>query len=310
MSKITIVLTTYNRPNYLKLAIDAILSQTFTDFDLVILDNGSDERTSKIINQFNDNRILSLRTEKNHFNFVNKAFEYTKNEYLMITHDDDIMGKNLIENQIKILDSNEKIGMISCCLNLIDEEGKELHKIRPKIKKDKIWRKHEFLNDFLFKGDILPCPATIFRSSVIKDNKLNYNFEVGPAHDLFLIFKINLLDYYIYLSKEPMFNYRIHNTQHSNLNRISLEYNIRPHAIKLFKNHNLNKIAKKYSQASLGLILQILINDFFVGKLKFIIFKNELFKLLNNKIKFNIYTVYWFFFGTLRGLKNLLLKFI
>jgi len=87
MSKITIVLTTYNRPNYLKLAIDAILSQTFTDFELVILDNGSDERTSEIINQFNDNRILSVRTEKNDFNFVNKAFEYTKNEYLMITHD-------------------------------------------------------------------------------------------------------------------------------------------------------------------------------------------------------------------------------
>ena len=130
---------------------------------------------------------------------------------------------------------------------------------------------------------MLPCPATIFRSSVIKKNRLKYDFDVGPAHDLFLIFKINLLDYYIYLSKEPMFNYRIHNTQHSNLNRISLEYNIRPHAIKLFKNHNLNKLAKHYSQASLGLILQILINDFLIGKLKFISFKNELIKLINHK---------------------------
>ena len=310
MSKITIVLTTYNRPNYLKLAIDGILSQTFTDFDLVIIDNGSDEKTSKIINKYKDNRIVSIRAEKNDFNFVNKAFEYTENEYLMITHDDDIMGENLIETQIKKLDSNKKIGMISCCLNLIDEHGRILNKIRPRIKQDKIWSKHEFLKDFLFKGDILPCPATIFRSSVIKKNRLKYDFEVGPAHDLFLIFKINLLDYYIYLSKEPMFNYRIHNTQHSNLNRISLEYNIRPHAIKLFKNHNLNKIAKHYSQASLGLILQILINDFFIGKLKFISFKNEVVKLINHKIKFNIYTVYWFLFGTLRGLKNLIFKYI
>jgi glycosyltransferase involved in cell wall biosynthesis len=304
MGKLTIVLTTYNRPNFLKLAIDAILSQTFTDFELVILDNGSDERTSKIINQFNDNRIISLRTGKNDFNFVNKAFEYTKNQYLMITHDDDIMEKNLIETHIKKLDSNKKIGMISCCLNLIDEEGKQLNKIRPRIKKDKIWSKHEFLKEFLFRGDIIPCPATIFRSSLIKKNELKYNFEVGPAHDLFLIFRINLLDYYIYLSKDPMYKYRIHNSQHSNLNRISLEYNIRPHAIKLFKNHNLNKIAKKYTQASLGLILQILINDYFVGKMKFNDFKNELIKLINNKIKFNIYTIYWGSIGIIRGLKN------
>ena len=108
MSKITIVLTTYNRPNYLKLAIDAILSQTFTDFDLVIIDNGSDEKTSKVINKYNDNRIVNIRAEENDFNFVNKAFEYIKNEYLMITHDDDIMGENLIETQIKKLDSNKK----------------------------------------------------------------------------------------------------------------------------------------------------------------------------------------------------------
>ena len=67
MSKLTIVLTTYNRPNFLKLAIDAILIQTFTDFDLVILDNGSDDRTSSVIKLFNDSRITSLKTEKNDF---------------------------------------------------------------------------------------------------------------------------------------------------------------------------------------------------------------------------------------------------
>ena len=305
MSKLTIVLTTYNRPNFLKLAIDAILIQTFTDFDLVILDNGSDDRTSSVIKLFNDSRITSLKTEKNDFNFVNKAFEYTKNDYLMITHDDDIMEKNLLQSHIKKLESNKKIGLISCCLNLIDDEGKLLNKIRPRIKKDKTWNKHEFLKEFLFRGDIIPCPATIFRSSLIIKNKLKYNFEVGPAHDLFLIFKINLLDTYIYLSKDPMYRYRIHNTQHSNINRISLEYNIRPHAIKLFKNYNLNKIAKKYSQASLGLILQILINDYFVGKMKFKDFRNQLNKLINNKIKINIYTLYWFVFGILRVLKNL-----
>ena len=63
-SKIAICLTTYNRPNYLKIAIDSILDQTFKNFRLIILDNGSDKRTWQLIEAYNDDRITYVRNNK------------------------------------------------------------------------------------------------------------------------------------------------------------------------------------------------------------------------------------------------------
>ena len=64
-NKLTIVLTTYNRPKFLKLAIDAILCQSYRRFKLVILDNGSAEETSQLIMSYNDDRIEYVRNEDN-----------------------------------------------------------------------------------------------------------------------------------------------------------------------------------------------------------------------------------------------------
>ena len=58
---ITIVLITYNRPQYLKFAIDGILNQTYTDFELVVMDNGSDITTVELLDLYNDKRICIVR---------------------------------------------------------------------------------------------------------------------------------------------------------------------------------------------------------------------------------------------------------
>ena len=98
---ISVVLITYNRPNYLKECIDSILSQTFKQFELFILDNGSDCSTKDIINQFSDKRIKYIRNKINSKSFINKGFEFTKNKYLIITHDDDIMKNNFLDIVMK-----------------------------------------------------------------------------------------------------------------------------------------------------------------------------------------------------------------
>lgn len=307
-NKLTIVLTTYNRPKFLKLAIDAILCQSFRRFKLVILDNGSGEETSQLILSYNDNRIEYVRNEDNNREFINVAFTYTDLKYIMITHDDDIMKNDLIERHINKMEMDNSIGLISSSINLIDVNGNKLNKVRPRLKKDKRWKKEEFIKEYFFKGDIIPCPSTIFRSSVIKKNKLKYNWDVGQAVDLFLLFQINLLDHHIYLYKTPLYNYRIHQNQDSERNRISMEYKVRPHIIKLLTNNNLHKYVNKYKQASLGIILQIILNSFFMKSINFKELKREINQLKNEGLTFNIISSYWFLFGCIRGLKNYLSK--
>ena len=176
------------------------------------------------------------------------------------------------------------------------------------LKKDKRWKKEEFIKEYFFKGDIIPCPSTIFRSSVIKKNKLKYNWDVGQAVDLFLLFQINLLDHHIYLFKKPLYNYRIHENQDSEKNRISMEYQVRPYIVKLLKDSNLLKYISKYKQASLGIILQILLNSYFTRLINSMELKKEINKLVDKGLTFNFISVYWFLFGVIRGAKNFLFK--
>lgn len=309
MSKsLTIALTTYNRPNYLSKAIKSVLNQTFKDFDLIILDNGSSQDTRHVVDTFKDSRIKYVRNESNDLKFVNKAFDYVQNDFLMIFHDDDTMNPNMLETLIKIIKSDSAVISISSSINLIDADSKNLNKLRPRILKDKIWNKNEFIQEYIYRGDIIPCPSTIFRSSVIKKHKLRYNWDVGPAVDLYLFFQINLLKGKMILLKKPLLNYRIHKDQGSERNRISLEYQVRPYIIKLLIDNNLLKYIEKYKQASLGIILQISLNNFLSGLINLKELNKELNKLINEGLKVNYLSMYWALIGITRGIKNSLFR--
>ena len=170
-NKLTIVLTTYNRPKSLKSAIDSILFQSFKYFKLVILDNGSNKETSNLIMSYNDNRIEYIKNDVNDLEFLNRAFTFTKLKYLMITHDDDTMEEGLIERHISKMDSDNRIGLISSSINLINNQGYKLNKVRPRLKKDKRWTKEQFIQDYFFKGDIyLVRQAYLDQALLLKTN--------------------------------------------------------------------------------------------------------------------------------------------
>lgn len=306
MSKtLTIVLTTYNRPNFLYESINSILNQTFKDFDLVILDNGSTNETRSVIDSFNDTRISCFRNQTNDLVYVNNAFKYTKNDFLMIFHDDDIMEPTMLEEMIKIIKGDKDINTISCSINLINSDSKNLNKIRPRIINDKVWTKNGFIRQYLFSGDIIPCPSTIFRSSIINKYDLKYDWKVGPAVDLFLFFRINLIRGKMILLKKPLLNYRIHVNQGSEQKRIELEFQVRQYIYTLLQENNLHSLAQKYLKASKGIILNILINDLIIGKSNFDNVVKHINKLKNEKTSLiNIYTIYWTLIGALRGIKN------
>lgn len=302
--KISIVLTTYNRSNYLEEAIESILNQSYSEFKLIILDNGSDDNTKHTVLKFDDKRIDYIRNEINSTDFINKAFTFTDYKYFMITHDDDIMIENFLKRSIEFLEDNIKYSLAASSIKLIDKDGRNLKRIRPRLLGDRSWAQYEFIKTYMLRGDIIPCPTIVYRSNLIKDYELNYNFKVGPAVDLYLLFEINTLKKDFYLFKDPLYKYRIHKNQDSNQNRLSLEFQVRPYIISLLDKANLNRLSKKYEMASLGIILQICIHNFITGELNFKDFKREIKKLQKEDITFNFYTVYWGIIGIFRGIKN------
>ena len=181
--------------------------------------------------------------------------------------------------------------------------GIKLNKIRPRIRGTKTWGKHQFINTYFLKGDIIPCPSIIYRRTFVQERQLSFEFKVGPAVDLFLLFKCNLFDGKIVLNNKALYNYRLHQLQDSYINRLSLEYQVRPHIIELLRNKN--RIRAKYEKASLGFIFNLVIHEFLKKNIDMKEFQINYKKLKKIGLNLNIYTIYWAVFSILRYLKNI-----
>ena len=301
--KLTVALLTYNRPNYLRVAIEAIICQTFTDFELLILDNGSTFETSNVIHSFEDPRIKYIRNEVNSREFGNYPFENSKSEYLIITHDDDIMEETFLQREVQVLDSNLEVGIVATCLSLIDKEGIIVKKHSLRKRKDLVLKKHEFIKSYLYNGNFLPCPTLMMRLSIINENRMKYNLEVGPMSDLYFSFDFNLLEYSIYLIKDPLYRYRIHDKQDGFLNRNKMEAEVIPHIREMLSLSELNKsFALKYEQSAISQTLAFNIDKFFSRKMSFSELNSAIRELYSRGLKLNRYSIYWGFRGLLRGL--------
>ena len=300
---IDVFLPTYNRPTYLRVMIESLLNQTFKNFNLIILDNGSTNETFDVIKSFKDKRISYIRNEENDREFINYPFINSKSKFFIIVHDDDILKPNFLEYQLEIILKDSQINLLASRINLIDSNGNTLHKIRPRLfDKKNFWKKEEFIRAYFLKGDFIPFPTIIYRNNFIKKNKLNLEFKVGPAVDLYLLFKCNLKKGKIKISDKPLYDYRIHETQDSELNRLNLEYEVRPHVLNLLSSYK--NLKDKYDKASISFIFHILIHQFLSLKIDFNTFFGELKKAIKEGLRINKYSVYWGFIGLFRGLKT------
>ena len=118
--RLSIGLPVYNGEKFLQNRLDGILSQTFSDFELIISDNASTDSTADICKEYalKDNRILYIRQENNIGPFNNGKFVLDKaqNEYFVFAAVDDLWKPTFLEKNIKVLDSDDNVvGSISRC---------------------------------------------------------------------------------------------------------------------------------------------------------------------------------------------------
>jgi glycosyltransferase involved in cell wall biosynthesis len=124
--KVSIILPTYNGERFLKTAIDSVLNQTFEDFELIIIIDGSTDRTIEIIRSFNDSRIILRENEKNLGlpNCLNSGLDMAKGKYYMYFSDDDILLPNAIKVMFDYLGRHPESAAVMTEMYYIDENGK------------------------------------------------------------------------------------------------------------------------------------------------------------------------------------------
>lgn len=123
---ISVILPIYNGEKYMRTAIDSVLTQTLVNFELIIWNDGSNDKSMEIMSLYKDPRIQIYKNKKNLglFPTINMAINKARADLIRLWSWDDIMKSNCLEAEKAFHDKYPQIGMSYCGRDIIDEEGK------------------------------------------------------------------------------------------------------------------------------------------------------------------------------------------
>lgn len=130
--KISCIMPAYNAARYIRIAIDSILSQTFDDFELIIINDGSTDETEKIIQSYDDSRIVYLKNETNLklIKTLNRGIDIAKGEFISRMDSDDQAMPTLFEMELKEFSKYSEAGIVNTLTFHMSEDGRKIKKNR------------------------------------------------------------------------------------------------------------------------------------------------------------------------------------
>jgi len=155
---VTVLMPVYNAARFLRPAIDSIFAQTFTDFELLIIDDGSIDETDVIIRSYADERIRIITHEENKgiIASLNEGIAESKGDYIARHDGDDISRADRLALQVAFLDANPAVHAVASSYSLIDEQGAILRVCTVPTDSDDIKRR-------LQNGNIFAHGSILFR---------------------------------------------------------------------------------------------------------------------------------------------------
>lgn len=213
--KVTVLMPVYNGEKYLREALESVLNQTFTDFEFLIIDDGSTDSSTEIIRSYSDPRIRLVQNERNLklIATLNKGLDLARGEYIARMDCDDISLPQRLARQVEFMEANPEIGVCGSWVKTIGERPGE------------IWRFHpdpaEIRAELFFRNP-MAHPSVILRRSKLKEFNLYYNPHYLHAEDYGLWLECSKL-FKLANIPEVLLNYRFTSTSVSHLNRKVLE---------------------------------------------------------------------------------------
>lgn len=198
--KVTVLMPAYNAEKYLNEAIDSILNQTYSDFDFLIINDGSNDRTDKIIRSYEDRRIKYLKNKDNIgvTETLNRGLDHISSEYIVRMDADDVSLPRRIEKQVAYMDSNPEIAVSGTWIK--------------KIYKNNYFRISKRSCDsaaiktlLLFRCSL---NATIIRNSILQDFGYKYDVNHISSEDYGLWLKMSF-NHKLGNIPEVLYKYRI-----------------------------------------------------------------------------------------------------
>ena len=204
---ISVIMPVYNAEKYIAEAIESILNQTYSDFEFLIFNDASTDKSAEIIKEYatKDKRIVFFDYQQNtgYLKHLNEGIDKAKGKYIARMDADDISLPTRFEEQVNFLESNEEVIVIGTGYITIGD------------KSDFEWKPKNQDEDIklqLLVESPLAHPTVFMRTATLKENKIKYNQEYYPAEDYAMWVKLSEYGKMANLSKIMLY-YRVHAQQ-------------------------------------------------------------------------------------------------
>ncbi len=127
MPELSVIIPSYNHARYIGKAIKSVFSQSYTDFELIVVDDGSTDNSRDVLASFNDPRmkVLSQPNQGAHVG-INRGLKTATGEYLAILNSDDYYHPLRLEKTLDVLRTDRQVGLVGSYIEIIDQQGKSL----------------------------------------------------------------------------------------------------------------------------------------------------------------------------------------
>jgi glycosyltransferase involved in cell wall biosynthesis len=188
---VSIIIPNYNHSKFLDLRLQSILSQDFLDFEVIVLDDASNDHSIDLINSYKNYKsfsqiIVNKKNSGSTFKQWKKGITLAKGKYIWIAESDDYCDSNFLSSTIEILENDHSIGLVYCQSNIVDENNEYLFNERAWFDKLDAYR---WVNSFKMNGlehvfkhmtDFNTIPnasAVVFRRELIQLKDIPTDFK-------------------------------------------------------------------------------------------------------------------------------------
>lgn len=214
--RVTVVIPTYNRAEWLTGAIESVLAQSRRDLRLVVSDNASTDATAEVVAGFDDPRLSYVRLERHlelneHFN---RCFGYDATDYLFLLPDDDRMEPDLLERAVAVLDANPRAGIAHGQVTVVDGGGAaiaERHGMTG-LDRDAVESGADFVRRSMDMSYRVHASTALIRTAAVSEIRLDERDH--PLTDLGLWLRM-ALDWDMAFLARPLATYRVHANAYS-----------------------------------------------------------------------------------------------
>ncbi len=203
---VTVLLPVYNAAGFIAQTIESILAQTFTDFELLLINDGSSDESVKIIEQFNDPRIRLVHNERNLglIQTLNRGAALARGKYIARMDADDVALPQRLEKQVAFLEQNSGIHVVAAFVDFINTDGE----VTGSWSTDRAANTEAAIQAMMPQTNCIAHPAVMIRTETLR--QFLYSPAQKGAEDYDLWLRLLATGKRIAKIEEVLLHYRIH----------------------------------------------------------------------------------------------------